>query len=184
MKTAIQQLKEWAHNDLIFKDNIEEIAFNEQIEKMLLVEREHIEQAYGDGLNSFRFEGLNRNQYFDLIFNQAAGDGWISVEDKTMLPPHEVRLQVKDCDGNEGIAFPTYFPFKIERRDGDEKKPFGWRGTVVPTENHWDGGWMIDVTEYFGIGKIGKITHWRIPREEKIKVILSDDDIDWQCKNV
>lgn len=84
---------------------------------------------------------------------------WISVEDKNNIPP-EQDLYVKDELGNIARAYPTYFPFIIEKLEGDERKPWGWRGTPVPCENHWDGGWMI-VCENLSIPLSGKVKYWR-----------------------
>lgn len=85
-------------------------------------------------------------------------NNWIAIQDQQ---PPENYLKVKDEMGVEGIAIPTYYPFKIEVRPGDELKLYGLRGTVVPCESYWDGGWMIECTETLGVSNIGKITHWR-----------------------
>ena len=77
----------------------------------------------------------------------------------TETPPDEL-VEVIDADGNIAFAYPTYCPFTVEKMAGDERKPWGWRGTPIPCENHWDGGWMISV----GMGslnKMGTVVGWR-----------------------
>lgn len=83
---------------------------------------------------------------------------WNSIN-KT--PPNEFRLEVMDSEGQTAFAFATYYPFKIEKRPGDENKPWGLRGTVVPCNLHWDGGWLIDASD-LNIPKIGNIKYWRV----------------------
>ena len=63
----------------------------------------------------------------------------------TKTPPDKL-VKVIDNNGNEGFAYPTYYPFDVIKMRNDEKKPYGWRGTTIFYEdkkNHWDGGWMI-----------------------------------------
>lgn len=87
-------------------------------------------------------------------------NSWISI--KEQWPP-ETELLVKDAQGNEAIATPTYYPFEVVKKSGDERKPYGWRGTLTPYEdgaNKWDGGWMIDVSDDW-TKEIGEITHWK-----------------------
>jgi hypothetical protein len=86
---------------------------------------------------------------------------WISV--KEQQPPN-IEVRVKDEHGNESNAIPCYYPFEIVKLPGDERKPFGWRGTPLFFDNNeekWDGSWMIDVTDDW-TKEIGKITHWRL----------------------
>ena len=40
-----------------------ETQFSEQIQEALQMEREQIEEAYGDGLNAHRVDFCNRNEY-------------------------------------------------------------------------------------------------------------------------
>ena len=80
--------------------------------------------------------------------------------DKT--PPDQL-VEVIDKDGNTAWAQPTYYPFEIVKKPGDETKPWGLRGTVVHYENgvsKWDGGWMVK-TNGLEISNIGEITGWR-----------------------
>ena len=50
----------------------------------------------------------------------------------TETPPDEEVIILYE-NGKIGKAFPTYYPFKFVE------------GKIVDCENHWDGGWMIDV---------------------------------------
>ena len=83
---------------------------------------------------------------------------WLSLE---QTPPDEF-VEVMDKDGNIAFAQPTYFPFVVEKREGDENKRWGWRGTPVFHEDgksHWDGGWMI---KCIGLtNKVGNVISWR-----------------------
>jgi hypothetical protein len=68
--------------------------------------------------------------------------GWNTLD---LTPPNR-RVMVKDMNGNIAFAYPTYYPFEIKKLDGDDRKPYGWRGTPIFYENNiekWDGGWMI-----------------------------------------
>lgn len=79
----------------------------------------------------------------------------------TTTPPNDL-VEVMDEEGNKAFAYPTYFPFDVVKKDGDERKPFGFRGTVVFHENNemkWDGGWMVDVG--MEINKVKSIKYWR-----------------------
>ena len=97
---------------------------------------------------------------------QKVPEGWNSLED---IPEaieqnsgSEKYLEVIDADGNTAFAFPTYYPFKSEKKPGDEHKTYGWRSTPVFYEDgkaHWDGGWMINVG--MEIDKIGQIIGWK-----------------------
>jgi hypothetical protein len=91
---------------------------------------------------------------------------WNKISEHT---PPDTEVYIKDEYGGVGIGHATWYPFTVEKRPGDENKPYGWRGTVVPCENHWDGGWMILVTKGLTeTGIEGKITEWRdIPDNEK-----------------
>lgn len=86
--------------------------------------------------------------------------GWHSLD---MIPPNMVVI-VKDKDGNQAYGQPTYYPFDVVKMPGDEKKLWGWRGTVVFHEGNketWDGGWMTYLTlkELFPLK--GSIVRWR-----------------------
>lgn len=78
-----------------------------------------------------------------------------------VIPPNAT-LEVCDALGNIAIAQPTYYPFKMVKKEGDEKKMWGWRGTPVFNENNqeeWDGGWMINIG--MDMNKIGTVVKWR-----------------------
>ena len=75
--------------------------------------------------------------YVILLFT-----GWHTID---LTPPNK-RVQVKDVNGNIALADPTYFPFEVKKLEGDERKPWGWRGTAIFYGNgieKWDGGWAI-----------------------------------------
>ena len=80
----------------------------------------------------------------------------------TSTPPENTVLVVKDDVGNECKAFATYFPFDIVKLSGDERKPWGWRGTIVPAPNHWDGGWMLIAGPDLLTPELGQIVEWKI----------------------
>jgi len=86
MQTALQELKirieaELSKCDRVANDHNGDLAIAnnmtqrrcayenclKQISDLFPEEREDIEQAYGDGLNHYRFN-CNRNEYFDKIF--------------------------------------------------------------------------------------------------------------------
>ena len=76
--------------------------------------------------------------------------------------PPDKTVEVKDEQGNKAYAQPTYFPFDVVKMEGDERKPFGFRGTPVfheDGESKWDGGWMINVG--MNVNKIGLVKLWR-----------------------
>jgi hypothetical protein len=78
-----------------------------------------------------------------------------------VTPPNEI-VEVQDADGKIGWAEPTYYPFDVVKKPGDERKPWGFRGTVVYHEDDemkWDGGWMIYALMDFKF--LGPIIHWR-----------------------
>lgn len=77
-------------------------------------------------------------------------------------PKEDVMVEIIDERGNTAVAYPTYYPFEVVKKDGDDKKPWGLRGTVVyypDGKRRWDGGWMIksDLT----VNKIANIIGWR-----------------------
>jgi hypothetical protein len=45
-----------------------ETQFSEQIQEALQMEREQIEEAYGDGLNAHRVDFCNRNEYYQKTY--------------------------------------------------------------------------------------------------------------------
>ena len=86
-------------------------------------------------------------------------EGWNSLDST----PPDTFVEVVDKDGITAFAQPTYYPFKVEKREGDEGKMYGWRGTVVHHEDgvaRWDGGWMIAATLKMD-RNIGTIIAWR-----------------------
>lgn len=86
---------------------------------------------------------------------------WIKISEQQ--PPDE-EVHIRDEYGNEGIGQATWYPFTVEKLPGDERKPWGWRGTVIPCENHWDGGWLILGTHGLGEHYInGEIVEWAYP---------------------
>ena len=100
----------------------------------------------------------------DETFNATIGNtvlsaGWSTLDE---MPPDEI-VEVIDINGNKAFANPTYYPFEIVKKQGDEKKQLGWRGTPVFYEDgksRWDGGWLI---ECVGLtSKVtGQIVGWR-----------------------
>ena len=80
-------------------------------------------------------------------------------------PPSKDKIvEVMDENGNVSTAYPTYYPFYIEHKEGDERKPWGWRGTPVFYENgveKWDGGWNIVPDKGFKSNINGRIIKWR-----------------------
>jgi hypothetical protein len=87
----------------------------------------------------------------------------VEWNDLTSTPPENMIAEVRDIEGNIGHAEPTYFPFDIIKKPGDENKPWGWRGTPVFHEDgkaRWDGGWLLYASD-LSRGDMGVITHWR-----------------------
>ena len=83
---------------------------------------------------------------------------WRGLED---TPPDEM-VEVIDRDGNTGIGQPTYYPFEVVKKEGDERKQWGWRGTPVFYEDgksKWDGGWMIQCVGL--TNNIGTVVGWK-----------------------
>jgi len=65
METAIQQLIEKCNKEIkLLKEFLSDLT------AALPVEREQIEDAYGDGLNAHRTNFCNRNEYFNQTFKQ------------------------------------------------------------------------------------------------------------------
>jgi hypothetical protein len=86
-------------------------------------------------------------------------DGWNGL---SQTPPEKF-VEVIDADGKTAFAEPTYYPFDVVRMAGDERKQWGWRGTVVwhqDGQKRWDGGWMIAAVG-MTLREIGTIIGWR-----------------------
>lgn len=47
--------------------------------------------------------------------------GWNNLD---VIPPDEI-VDVIDCNGNIANGQPTYYPFEIVKKEGDEKKAWG-----------------------------------------------------------
>lgn len=73
---------------------------------------------------------------------------WIDINE---IQPPDLTLKVKDAEGNEGYANPTYYPFK--------SKIGGKKGEIEMCDPYWDGGWMIDCGGLFE-SNLGTITHY------------------------
>lgn len=71
-----------------------------------------------------------------MINNIEIPNGWNSIN---ITPPDEL-VDVIDINGNNGKAYPTYYPFKVVPNPNKVGK---WTSDVVPCEPYWDGGWMI-----------------------------------------
>lgn len=85
---------------------------------------------------------------------------WNQIE----VTPPELEVRVIDAEGNVATAIPTYYPFEVVKKPGDDSKPWGWRGTPVFHEDgvsRWDGGWLV-MTEGLVAPKIGKIIAWKL----------------------
>lgn len=85
--------------------------------------------------------------------------GWNGLD---VIPPDEV-VDVIDENGIIGMAQPTYYPFELIKKDGDERKPWGLRATPVFYDDgisRWDGGWLIYAT-MSDINRIGVVVGWR-----------------------
>lgn len=80
-------------------------------------------------------------------------DGYNSID----ITPPELFLDVIDENGVTGIAYPTFYPFKMV-----DRKP-------VSCPKYWDGGWMIeyDFSEKM-TEKICRIIGWR--KLDKIRI--------------
>ena len=62
----IEQCENIKYNPL--EKNGYTIAKEKIIKKALQMEREHIEDAYGDGLNAHRVDFCNRNEYYQKTY--------------------------------------------------------------------------------------------------------------------
>ena len=86
-------------------------------------------------------------------------EGWNPL---STTPPDKL-VEVIDTDGNTAFAQPTYFPFEVVKKPGDERKPWGWRGTPVFYEDEvsrWDGNWLVGM-EGITCSNIGTIIGWK-----------------------
>jgi hypothetical protein len=66
-QTATQYLIQEIKNDSLVQAKSTE-EWNEVFIKALLMEREQIEEAYGDGLNAHRVDFCNRNEYYQKTY--------------------------------------------------------------------------------------------------------------------
>jgi hypothetical protein len=80
-------------------------------------------------------------------------EGWYPID---MVPPNKL-LKVIDSDGKTGLATPTYYPFKVVP---NPNKPGKWGSDVIPCEEYWDGGWLIEV-HLFDSNELNDIIGWR-----------------------
>lgn len=97
--------------------------------------------------------------------------GW---NDLDVTPPDEY-VDVIDENGIIGIAQPTYYPFELIKKEGDERKPWGLRATPVfygDGISKWDGGWMVHRT-MLNIGEFGHVIGWK--KREELNVTKSDE---------
>lgn len=70
-----QTAVEWLMHELRWEGFIEDGDDLILIEhKALAMEREQIEQAYGDGLNAYRVDFCNRNEYYERTYGKEAGN--------------------------------------------------------------------------------------------------------------
>ena len=66
----------------------------------------------------------------------------------TNQPPDKL-VEVRDFKRNTAFAYPTYYPFTMDKK-----------GNITHCDPFWDGGWM---NECKGINppKLGEIIEWR-----------------------
>ena len=86
--------------------------------------------------------------------------GWNGLD---VIPPDEI-VDVIDKDGNINIGQPTYYPFRLEKKNSDERKPWGFRATPVFYEDgvcRWDGGWLIYGNLTTLTRDFGTVVGWR-----------------------
>lgn len=69
--------------------------------------------------------------------NSLLATDWRGLED---TPPDEL-VEVIDAEGNQALAYPTWYPFKAVRKQNKVGK---WTSDIVLCEPYWDGGWMIE----------------------------------------
>ena len=84
--------------------------------------------------------------------------GWRGLDEM----PSDAIVEVMDEEGRRAFAEPTYYPFEVVKKVGDEKKQWGWRGTPVFYEDgksKWDGGWLVNVG--MEVSEIGTVKYWR-----------------------
>lgn len=85
--------------------------------------------------------------------------GWHTL----YFTPPDKKVMIRDTNGNVGYAIPCYYPFKVVRLPGDEKKPWGLRGTVefYPDGNKcWDGSWLV-IADGLNFKITGRIILWK-----------------------
>lgn len=73
----------------------------------------------------------------------------------TETPPDEL-VEVMDDHGCIGRAYPTIYPFKIERGKSGRKSDY----KIIQCDPYWDGGWLIEC-EGLESKIIGRIVKWR-----------------------
>lgn len=78
---------------------------------------------------------------------------WIRVNDRQ--PPDEV-VAVRTDLGEEGVAQPTYWTFKVGKRTGGK-----YTEKITQCEPYWDGGWMVDVSDWNFDKLKGVIVEWK-----------------------
>ena len=76
---------------------------------------------------------------------------WYELENN--IPPDQYIL-VKNSSNKIRVAIPTYYPF-------DEN--------MMPQENKWDGGWMIEAKSFDDIFDAEEITHWATFNDNQTK---------------
>ena len=72
MKTALQQLIEWG-DQMMAEHPLKVLSFAEAIDKaaeLLELEKEQIEDAYGDALNGHRVNYCDRNDYYNKTYGR------------------------------------------------------------------------------------------------------------------
>ena len=63
VKMSKQTAVQWLAEQMLHPN-----SFNPYIEQALQMEREQIEDAYGDGLNAHRVDFCNRNEYYQKTY--------------------------------------------------------------------------------------------------------------------
>lgn len=76
---------------------------------------------------------------------------WKSIDEQ---PPDDL-VEIMDEHGNTGRAYPTIYPFKIEK-GRDKEYPY----KVLQCDPYWDGGWLIEC-EGLDSKINGSIVKWR-----------------------
>ena len=69
-----QTAVEWLRDEIQSKYDKSFIEFyRAEITQALAMEREQIEEAYGDGINAHRVDFCNRNEYYQRTYGKEAG---------------------------------------------------------------------------------------------------------------